>query len=623
MKKLLSFLFLILGISVVNAKSVTIDGICYTLHGKGKNGTVSIKVENKNQLPNNLVIPSGVVIEDREYPVTKVEGKGFEKCNNIVSIVLPNTVTHIGKLAFLDCTSLQTAVLPDYAKVDKFTGDYGYNAGGIFKGCTSLQDVRGTNVPYPQYIVYEAIYECQEVPFYQTVQKTGAVEMARITNSLTFLEYALQKVKNPIEQWQKRKEYETVAQWESRVTDANRAKMINEYMTEARNSYLKDNAPKVLTGNLDDYNNEYHFFPITTPSLGTLYVSVPPEEKNIFKSQWAKVELKPVYGILDGEIAVLDCTFILNGKEYKSAQSYDEDDFTQMAMNITPLTSLREYEQMMASSQSSGAETRRKRFEPDVIDVEIPASSKTNDRTFAVIIGNEDYQRVAPVDYAMNDARIFETYCNRTLGIPEKNIRTYYNATYGDIVAAMEDIDNMSKAYNGDINVIFYSAGHGIPDESNRNAYLLPIDATGTQPEVCYPLDKLYSQLGDLNANSVVAFLDACFSGSLRGEGMLASARGIKLRPRDVTATGNLVVLSAASADQSAFPYHEKNHGLFTYYLLKKLNDTEGKVNMGDLADFIVEEVSKTAIVENKKPQKPNVKWSTTLTDKWREINLK
>lgn len=622
MKKLLILFLLLNGITISNAKNVTIDGICYTLHGKGKNGTVSIKAENKNQLPANLVIPAGVVIEDREYPVTKVEGKGFEKCNNLVSIVLPNTVSHIGKLAFLDCSSLQTAVLPDYAKVDKFTGDYGYNAGGIFKGCTSLQDVRGTNVPYPQYIVYEAIYECKEVPFYQTVQKTGAVEMARITNSLTFLEYALQKVKNPIEQWQKRKEYETVAQWESRVTDANRAKMINEYMTEARNSYLKDNAPKVLTGNLDDYNNEYHFFPITTPSLGTLYVSVPPEEMAEFKAQWSKVKLNPTYGILDGEIAVLDCTFILNGKEYKSAQSYDEDDFTQMAMNITPLASLREYEQMMASSQSSGAELRNKRFDPDVIDVEIPASSKINDKTFAVIIGNEDYQRVAPVEYAMNDARIFEKYCNRTLGIPEKNIRTYYNATYGDIVAAMEDIDNISKAYNGDINVIFYYAGHGIPDESNRNAYLLPIDATGTQPEVCYPLDKLYAQLGDLNANTIVAFLDACFSGSLRGDGMLASARGIKLRPRDVAATGNLVVLSAASADQSAFPYHEKNHGLFTYYLLKKLNDTEGKVNIGDLTDFIVEEVSKTAIVENKKPQKPNVKWSTNLTDTWREINL-
>lgn len=518
---------------------------------------------------------------------------------------------------------MKTAVLPDEAKASIFKGNYGFGEGGIFKGCTSLEDVRGINIPYPQYIVYDAIWQCPEVPFYQTVEKTGAVTMARTSNSLSFYDYALSIVKEPLEEWQKRKEYETIAQWESRVTDSNRAQMINEYMIEARNSYLKGNAPKVLTGNLDDYNDEYHFFSISTPSQGTLYVSVPAEEKDSFQSQWSKVELKPVYGILDGELTVLDCSFILNGKEYKSPQCYDEDDFTKVTLNITPLSSLREYEHMMANSKSGGNETKYKNFDPDVIDIEIPSSSIDNVKTFAVIIGNEDYQRVAPVEYAMNDARIFEKYCNRTLGIPEKNIRTYYNATYGDIVAAMEDIDNISKAYNGDINIIFYYAGHGVPDESNRNAYLLPIDATGTQPDVCYPLDKLYSQLGDLNAKSVVAFLDACFSGSLRGDGMLASARGIKLRPRDVAAAGNLVVLSAASADQSAFPYHEKNHGLFTYYLLKKLNDSKGDIKMGELADYIVEEVSKTSIVDNKKPQKPNVKWSTNLTDTWRDINLK
>ena len=285
------------------------------------------------------------------------------------------------------------------------------------------------------------------------------------------------------------------------------------------------------------------------------------------------------------------------------------------------LSAIREYEQMMASNQSEG-QTSKKRFDPDVIDIEIPATDVNNSNTFAVIIGNEDYQRVAPVDYAMNDARIFAKYCNRTLGIPESNIRTYYNSTFGDIVAAMDDIKSISQAYNGDLNVIFYYAGHGVPDESNRNAYLLPIDATGTQPEVCYSLDKLYSQLGELDAHSVVAFIDACFSGSLRGEGMLASARGIKLRPRDVSASGNLVVMSAASADQSAFPYPEKNHGLFTYFLLKRLNDTKGNVAIGDLADYIVSEVSRQSIVENKKAQKPTVKWSNAMNDTWRNVKL-
>ena len=65
--------------------------------------------------------------------------------------------------------------------------------------------------------------------------------------------------------------------------------------------------------------------------------------------------------------------------------------------------------------------------------------------------------------------------------------------------------------------------------------------------------------------------MDACFSGAQRGEGMLISARGIALKTKQEIPQGNLIVFSAASDDQTAFPYKEKGHGLFTYYLLKKL----------------------------------------------------
>lgn len=623
MRKHLSIALLALTALTMAGKSIVVDGIRYTLNGTGTNATVSIKVADKKALPAHVVVPPQILIDGREYPVTTVEKEAFINCKEMQSVVIPPTVTQYGQFAFLNCSGLKTAILSDEAKADINKGNYGYGGGGIFKGCTSLEDVRGTNVPYPKYVVYETIWKCDEVPFFQTVEHTGAVTMARMQGSQSFVDYAMARVKEPIEQWQKRKDYETLAQWEERVNDVNRRKMINEYTTEARNTFIKENTPPALFGNIESYNEEFGFFIINTANMGTLYASVPQADRTNFEENWSKVQIMPVYGILDGELAVLDCTFKLGNKEYSSAQKYDEDDFTAMAINITPLAALREYEQMIAQSSKEGTTVKKTMAAPDEIDINIPSAENTNSSTFAVIIGNEDYRRVAPVDYAMNDARIFAKYCNRALGIPESNIRTYYNSTYGDIVAAMEDIDNIASAYNGDLNVIFYYAGHGVPDESNRNAFLLPIDATGTQTEVCYPLDKLYSQLGDLNARSVVAFIDACFSGSLRGDGMLASARGIKLRPRDVAATGNLVVLSAASADQSAFPFHDKNHGLFTYYLLKKLNDSKGDASMGELADYVVEEVSKQAIVENKKPQKPNVKWSTSLNDSWREIKLK
>lgn len=187
----------------------------------------------------------------------------------------------------------------------------------------------------------------------------------------------------------------------------------------------------------------------------------------------------------------------------------------------------------------------------------------------------------------------------------------------------MRDIKDIASAYDGKIKVMLYYAGPGVPDESNRNAYILPVDASGTDMDACYPLNKLYDELGSLNAEFVVAFIDACFSGSLRGDGMLASARGIRLRPRDLQATGNLVVLSAASGEQSALPYDEKGHGIFTYYLLDKLNSTRGDVNIGELSDYITTELARQSVVVNRKLQTPTVKHSPALVNDWRTMKIK
>lgn len=50
---------------------------------------------------------------------------------------------------------------------------------------------------------------------------------------------------------------------------------------------------------------------------------------------------------------------------------------------------------------------------------------------------------------------------------------------------------------------------------------------------------------------------------------MLASARGVAIKPRSASPTGNMVVFTAAQGDETALPYGSQGHGLFTYYLLK------------------------------------------------------
>ena len=84
-----------------------------------------------------------------------------------------------------------------------------------------------------------------------------------------------------------------------------------------------------------------------------------------------------------------------------------------------------------------------------------------------------------------------------------------------------------------------------------------------------------------------------------------------------------MVVLSAASGDETAYPYKEKHHGLFTYYLLKKLQASNGNTSLGELQSYIADEVAKKSIVVNGKSQTPTVLPSVNVGDSWKSWTLK
>lgn len=255
------------------------------------------------------------------------------------------------------------------------------------------------------------------------------------------------------------------------------------------------------------------------------------------------------------------------------------------------------------------------------VDVNIPQTAAENSNTFVVVVANENYEQVDNVPFALNDGQIFIQYCQRTLGIPSKNIKLYADASYNHIRVAMSWLRKVCDVFD-DAQVIFYYAGHGIPDESSRTAYLLPVDGLGTDVATGYKLDELYATLGNMPAKSVTVFMDACFSGSKREHGMLASARGVAIKAISGMPQGNMVVFSAAQGDETAYPNHEEKHGLFTYYLLKKLQTTAGDVTLQELGDYIIKNVRQQAILINGKSQTPCVTPSATLDASWREWKL-
>lgn len=259
------------------------------------------------------------------------------------------------------------------------------------------------------------------------------------------------------------------------------------------------------------------------------------------------------------------------------------------------------------------------------VDTDVPESQVMRYDTYALVIGNEHYRFVSDVPFAQNDATIFAEYCKKTLGVPASNLHLCTDATKHMILEQELD-DWLSKEITsrGNKKLIIYYAGHGVPDIMDQNkAYLLPTDVYGTKPQQGIALDDFYAKVGDLGFERVTIFLDACFSGVNRDNEGLNVERAVEVEAQSARpTTGNLVVFSAACGNETAQSFQEEGHGLFTYYLLKELQETQGMISYGKLTQNIQRNVSNVApTLDLRKKQTPRAITSYS-SDVWKDFSF-
>ena len=262
------------------------------------------------------------------------------------------------------------------------------------------------------------------------------------------------------------------------------------------------------------------------------------------------------------------------------------------------------------------------------VDIDVPETNLSFDDKYAVIIGNEDYSSYqldlsseVNVDFAAHDAERFNEYAVKTLGIPERNIILIINGTSGQMHQALAKINLIIKNSGGKADVIFYYAGHGMPDEVTKEAYIMPVDVSAKNLSSALKITDVYRNLTEYPNKRVTAFLDACFSGGARNQGLLA-ARAVKVKPKEDPLTGKLVVFTASSGEESSLPYRDKNHGMFTYFLLKKIQETKGDISYKELSDYIREKVALESVLVNSKEQNTQTNVSPQALDTWQNWNL-
>lgn len=296
------------------------------------------------------------------------------------------------------------------------------------------------------------------------------------------------------------------------------------------------------------------------------------------------------------------------------------------------VSDLSEYKQNMSAQNGSvlTASVKEPPQEEKVIsdiDVNIPHSNDVAENTYCVIIANEHYDKVPNVDYALSDGNSFRTYCESTLGVPKEHVEYLEDATYGNMLEAFAFIKSICAVHPSpkSVKVLVYYAGHGFNTASDKDTYLLPKDGNPNSKSSCIKLNDIYDKLGKLNVQCIMFFIDACFSGMQRGnkDKPLVAARTIGMAPKKDKITGNLLVFSATSSDETAMSYHAQRHGLFTYYLLRELQKTKGKTDLGRLVEEVINNVRLNSLTINRKNQTPNVNVSSAMADSWKDINLK
>ncbi len=88
-----------------------LDGINYYIVTKAKTAEVrafpySLEISDIPKYKGNIVIPESIVYEGVECSVTSIGNSAFSSCNELNSVVIPNSVTAIGNNAFMICSSL-------------------------------------------------------------------------------------------------------------------------------------------------------------------------------------------------------------------------------------------------------------------------------------------------------------------------------------------------------------------------------------------------------------------------------------------------------------------------------------------------------------------------------------
>lgn len=235
-----------------------------------------------------------------------------------------------------------------------------------------------------------------------------------------------------------------------------------------------------------------------------------------------------------------------------------------------------------------------------------PSAATDGSKAFAVVIGIERYRDSLPAaTHAEADARAFAAYAHRTLGVPQAHIKLLVGerASRADLQSMLEEwLPRNAREPGG--RVFVYFSGHGAPDPSTGQTYLVPWDGDPAYIKTRgISVDAIYRHLEGLAGQQTFLFLDACFSGG--GPRSVLAAGTRPLVPVQAARPGRVIAFAAAEARQTAGAARDASLGLFTRHLLAGLGGAADRnhdrdVTLAELVQYVRGAVAKAARLDNR-----------------------
>jgi len=243
---------------------------------------------------------------------------------------------------------------------------------------------------------------------------------------------------------------------------------------------------------------------------------------------------------------------------------------------------------------------------------------------YALLVGINDYQGdISPLRYCVADVEAFSQALVEVGGFAEDNVYLMTSQMSGrkepTHVNVIRQLSLLSERVKPEDTFIFYFSGHGITKAGQ--SFLLTTNSDTTTKDTltitAVDLNQAKDILSRIQAQQLLTVIDACRNDPDSGRGeqdnLLTDdfSRGFKIKRDQGNAgtPGVSATLYACAVGERAYEWPEKQHGVFSYYLLEGLNgkaaNSNGEVVVTDLADYTQRKVVQWAQEVRGKKQTP------------------